>query len=48
MDRRQAPGRYSLTWDGTNGLGKAVADGLYFYTMEGGPFKATRKVLLLR
>lgn len=48
VDRRQAPGLYSVAWDGTNASGLPVADGVYFYKMETGGFTATRKMLLLR
>lgn len=48
VDRRTDPGRHAVTWDGRNSSGQRVADGIYFYKMEAGPFKATKKVLLVR
>lgn len=35
-------------WDGKNELGEAVANGVYFYTLTAGKFKATRKMLILK
>ena len=48
VNRRQEPGEYTAFWNGTNSAGKPVADGIYFYKMEAGRFKATRKMLLLK
>ena len=33
-------------WDGRNGLGEAVASGVYFYTLTAGDFTATGKMLI--
>ena len=33
-------------WDGRNDVGESVASGLYFYTLTGGDFTATRKMLI--
>ncbi|MBI1930098.1 T9SS type A sorting domain-containing protein, partial [Candidatus Poribacteria bacterium] len=35
-------------WDGTNDSGEKVASGLYFYTIQAGEFRGTRKMLLLK
>jgi len=42
------PGRYSASWDGTNAAGQRVSSGMYFYTMDGGGFRATKKMLVVR
>ena len=35
-------------WDGRNSNGEEVASGVYFYTMEAGKFKTTRKMVIAR
>ncbi|BFN36487.1 T9SS type A sorting domain-containing protein [Fidelibacter multiformis] len=41
-------GSYSVTWNGTNALGKEVASGVYFYSLKYGNFTKTRKVTYLK
>ena len=36
----------SVSWDGRNDVGEAVASGIYFYTLEAGTFRSTRKLVL--
>lgn len=45
---RRGAGRHSVTWDGTDGSGGAVSSGVYFYSLSAGPFKETRKMVMLR
>jgi flagellar hook assembly protein FlgD len=47
-DRRYRPGTHSTRWDRINDSGLPVASGVYFYRMEAGAFRATRKMLVLR
>ena len=44
----QKPGIYRVYWDGTDDSGKSVSAGIYFYHMDAGDFKATRKLTILR
>lgn len=44
----KGPGRYSITWDGTDRHGRPVASGVYLYTLMASGHTATRKLLLLR
>jgi hypothetical protein len=44
----QTPGKYQVTWDGTNDQGQPVSSGIYFYRMEAGQFKITRKMIYIR
>lgn len=41
-------GEHSLSWDGTNDGGRAVASGAYFVTMKAGDFEQKRKMTLLK
>ncbi len=49
----RAPGVYqnkhrAAYWDGHNAAGERVASGVYFYTVEAGAFRATRKMLIVK
>ena len=35
-------------WDGRNSFGQRVASGLYFYTLQSGKFKATRRMVIMK
>ena len=48
VDEAKQPGEYIVSWDGRNGRGEKVSSGVYFYAMEAGDFKATRKMLLVK
>ena len=43
----QAPGRYSLQWDGTNNRGRRLAPGVYLYRIEAGSFVRSHKLVIL-
>jgi parallel beta-helix repeat protein len=38
----------SACWDGRDELGQKVASGVYFYTLQAGDFRATRKMIILK
>ena len=49
----QSPGFYmtkgdAMHWAGKDNMGEKVASGVYFYTLEAGQFRATRKMTLLK
>jgi photosystem II stability/assembly factor-like uncharacterized protein len=44
----KSPGRYSVRWDGRNGLGQRVPAGVYFYRLNAGSFSETRKLVVIR
>lgn len=48
IDREQSGGTYSVTWNGLDETLQQAPSGLYFYTLEAGPFRETRRMLLLR
>ena len=35
-------------WDGRNTVGEPVASGIYFYTLQAGQFKATRRMVIIK
>ena len=48
VEQQQAPGRYNITWDGTDATNRPAASGLYLVRLEAGPVRQTRKVVLVR
>ncbi|UCF05012.1 MAG: T9SS type A sorting domain-containing protein [bacterium] len=44
----QETGKYTITWNGMNGRGEAVASGVYYYRLRAGKETITRKMVLLR
>jgi len=35
-------------WDGKNSLGEEVASGVYFYTLQAGKFRGTKRMLIVK
>lgn len=48
VDRPQAPGQYSVVWDGKNEAGEQAASGLYFYRLSRGRESTAKKMILLK
>lgn len=49
VNQKQAPGNYSITWDGRENNGKNVASGVYFYRLTDiAGTSVTKKMLLLK
>ncbi len=48
IDAIQPAGQYTIHWDGSDAQGHPMASGIYFYTLQAGPYIKTRKLLLLR
>jgi Ca-activated chloride channel family protein len=48
VDTYQDAGVYTVVWDSKNSSGSFVPSGTYFYTIESGSFRETRKMILLR
>jgi len=44
----QAPGSYSIHWDGRNQQGIQVTSGVYFYVLRAGTHLAQKKMILIR
>jgi hypothetical protein len=48
VDRREQAGKYSVSWDGTDGQGLLVPSGIYFMQMQAGTFSFVRKMTFIR
>jgi hypothetical protein len=44
----QEPGYKSMTWNGTDALGRNVGSGMYFYLLQAGDFRKVNKMILLK
>lgn len=48
VDGAQKPGFYNIKWDAKDNSGKKVSPGVYFYELDAGDFKSTKKLILLQ
>ena len=48
VNERKKGGYYQITWDGKDRLGNKLATGVYFYRLEAGDYKSTKKFVILR
>ncbi len=48
IDRYLPAGRYNVTWQGDDQLGRTTASGIYFYRVSAGDFTVTRKMMLVK
>ena len=48
MNMNQTAGYHSIRWNATNYAGQPVPAGPYFYSIEAGNFRQTRKIMLLK
>ena len=48
VNERKSIGHHAVEWDATNTAGEAVSGGMYFYTIESGSFKQTKKMIHLK
>ena len=44
----QSSGRHQVTWEGRDQTGAQVANGVYFYVLRAGEFRALRKMVLMK
>lgn len=48
VNERKEAGAFTVTWDGTDAMGRRVASGVYLYRIQAGDFSASRRMLLLK
>jgi len=48
VDEEKEPGSYTVTWDGTDDRGVAVASGVYFFRLTAGHFSSTKRMVLMK
>lgn len=48
VDEEQAPGYYSVVWDGRGGKGEEVSSGIYFCRMKAPGFEQVRRLVLIK
>jgi hypothetical protein len=48
VNSQQKPGRYSVTWNGRDQVGRNLANGVYFCRFTAGDYRATEKLVLQR
>jgi len=48
VNKVNAPGRYSVTWNGTNDDSKLLSTGMYFYKMRAEGFESVKKLMLIK
>ncbi len=48
VDKIEAPGFYSVTWDGKDIPGRTAPSGIYIYRLQFGPFVETRKMVFVQ
>ena len=48
LDEDKQPGHYTFEWDGTDEKGQQVSTGLYFYSIEAGNYRATKKMIFTK
>jgi flagellar hook assembly protein FlgD len=48
VDEAQAGGTRSVVWNGRDDNGNAVSSGVYFYVLDAGKERLTRKLVLLK
>ena len=48
ISETQNSGRHSVTWDGKDDKGREVSSGIYFYRLEAGDSKLTKRMVLIK
>ncbi|MFQ5709251.1 MAG: FG-GAP-like repeat-containing protein [bacterium] len=48
VDKAQAPGKYTVRWNGLNNAGNKVAGGMYVFVIKAGDFVQSKRMTLLK
>jgi hypothetical protein len=48
VNKVNAPGRYSVSWNGSNDDSKQLSTGMYFYKMRAEGFESVKKLMLIK
>ena len=48
VSNHQTTGNKSIQWNATNSVGQTVSAGMYFYSIQAGEFRQTKKMVLLK
>ena len=48
VNEKLDPGIYSSNWDATDNMNQPVSGGMYFYQIQAGDFKETKKIILIK
>ena len=48
MSKIHEPGKYTVSWNGQNALGKFVASGIYIYKLESEGFIQAKKMMYIK
>lgn len=48
IDSKLNPGKHEIVWDGRNDNAQIVATGIYFYKIQAGQYKSTKKMIYVR
>jgi hypothetical protein len=48
VDEERPAGRHGVMWDGRDADGQRMSSGIYFYVLQAGAFRASRKMLLVQ
>ena len=47
VEGSKAAGKYTVRWDGKDGMGRQVSSGVYYYRLEIGKFVQTKKIVMV-